>query len=38
MKLDNTKRTEIIKRLYEEDHPIERVNQIKNYSGMILDF
>jgi hypothetical protein len=32
MKLDNTKRTEIIKRLYEEDHPIERVNQIKNYT------
>lgn len=28
MKLDDTKRTEIIKRLYEEDHPIERVNQI----------
>lgn len=28
MKLDDTKRTEIIKRLYEEDHPIERVNQV----------
>ena len=27
-KLDETKRTEIIKRLYEEDHPIERVDQI----------
>lgn len=28
MKLDDTKRTEIIRRLYEEDHPIERVDQI----------
>lgn len=28
MKLDDTKRNEIIKRLYEEDHPIERVDQI----------
>lgn len=27
-KLDETKRTEIIKRLYEEDHPIARVDQI----------
>lgn len=32
MKLDDTKRTEIIRRLYEGDHPIERVSQIKNYT------
>lgn len=30
MKLDDTKRTEIIRRLYEEDHPIERVDQIND--------
>lgn len=28
MKLDDTKRNEIIRRLYEDDHPIERVDQI----------
>ena len=38
MKLDNTKRTEIIKRLYEEDHPIERVGQIRSHVEKWDDF